>query len=343
MRFAVESSSTSAVSETSTPLSKTIHEVTAVNSDPPARSFPDPIHATIRYVARPPPAAEDASEREKGFILHYDAPAGFPQNNFTIVPHTQVVIHDLRSINQSFSESGLHIATLRPNNTDMSPDNFDNDDWVESVYLRVLNEALKRELGVKEVTVFDWMLRKRSRSFPVRPKKGDGEVPGGGMVQDAGEDVQPSLSAHIDYTEAEIKGRIERYFPTEAEREKKFGGGRRWKVINIWKPLTGPTRDYPLGYLLPSTLSPSDLFVVDEVFPTVANEVFQIYHNPDHKWYWVPEQLATEATVFEAYDSVHGQKQAVAHCAFDLGLDEAERDEGGGLRRSLEVRAFVFY
>jgi hypothetical protein len=81
-----------------------------------------------------------------------------------------------------------------------------------------------------------------------------------------------------------------------------------------------------------------DLFIVDEVFPTVANEVFQVFHSPNHKWYWVPDQLDSEITIFMAYDSERGQELAVPHCSFDLGA------AGSGVpRRSIEVRAFVFY
>jgi hypothetical protein len=82
----------------------------------------------------------------------------------------------------------------------------------------------------------------------------------------------------------------------------------------------------------------NDLFVVDEVFPSVANEVFQVYHNPEHKWYYVPDQLESEVAIFMAYDSEKGQELAVPHCSFDLGA------AGSGIpRQSIEVRAFVFY
>lgn len=81
-----------------------------------------------------------------------------------------------------------------------------------------------------------------------------------------------------------------------------------------------------------------DLFKVDEVFSTVANEVFQVYHNPDHQWYYIPDQLDSEVIIFNAFDSEKGQSLAVPHCSFDLG------DAGSGIpRQSIEVRAFVFY
>lgn len=94
-----------------------------------------------------------------------------------------------------------------------------------------------------------------------------------------------------------------------------------------------------MAYLDPTTVDRSkDLYVVDEVFPTVANEVFQVHYNPNHKWFWVPDQLDSEIAIFQAYDSERGQQLAVPHCSFDLGK------AGSNIpRQSIEVRAFVFY
>lgn len=108
---------------------------------------------------------------------------------------------------------------------------------------------------------------------------------------------------------------------------------------SVWKPLEGPLRDYPMAYCDAKTVNPAtDLLVVDEVFPTVANEVYQVLHNPKHKWYYIPDQLDTEVAIFAGYDSRVGQAIAVPHCSFDLGDSSS-----GGPRQSIEVRAFVFY
>jgi len=94
-----------------------------------------------------------------------------------------------------------------------------------------------------------------------------------------------------------------------------------------------------MAYCDPNTIDrEKDLFTVDEVFPTVANEVYQVFYSPKHKWYYVPDQLASEVAIFQAYDSERGQELAVPHCSFDL------REKGSGIpRQSIEVRAFVFY
>lgn len=138
----------------------------------------DTITATIRYVRR-----DNARlETEKPYILHYAAPAGFPQNNFTIDSFHNIKIHNLRTAGISYNEHGMKIASLNSNG--MRPEDFDDDDWIEKVYLPELHRCVQKALGAKEVTIFDWMVRKRAQSFPVR-KEGEEDAP------------QPSLSAHI--------------------------------------------------------------------------------------------------------------------------------------------------
>ncbi|KAK5652923.1 hypothetical protein OQA88_9402 [Cercophora sp. LCS_1] len=277
-----------------------------------------PFIATVRYVKRD--TKRDPSI--KPYILHYAAPADFPQNNFAIEPVHGIPMHSLRSAKLAYNDHGMAIANIDA--TGLAPSKFDDDDWVESVYLPRLHDAVCQSLGAKEMTVFDWMVRKRAASFPKR-EEGEDNV-------DA---HQPSLSAHIDYTEAELESRVDAYF---GERKEEMLG-RRHQVINIWKPLSGPCRDFPLAFLDPKSVDKdNDLFKVDEVFPTVANEVFQVYHNPKHKWYYVPDQLDSEVVIFNAFDSERKQELAVPHCSFDLG------ETGSGVpRQSIEVRAFVFY
>lgn len=115
----------------------------------------------------------------------------------------------------------------------MQPENFDDDDWIENEYLPELHQCICDALGAQDVTIFDWLLRKRSPSFPQREmgEKNEGAI-------------QPSLSAHIgtetvsfssfqntneftDYTAAELDSRADRYFG----KEKDALLSRRYQVI----------------------------------------------------------------------------------------------------------------
>ena len=122
----------------------------------------DPIAATIRYAQR----ATDRPTTEKPFILHYDAPLGIPQNSFTISPFPSIRIHNLRNAGINYQDHGMTIASL--DSSRMQPEDFDDDEWIEQFYLPELHSCTCQALGAEDVTIFDWMLRKRARSFPKR-------------------------------------------------------------------------------------------------------------------------------------------------------------------------------
>jgi len=188
--------------------------------------------ATIRYVRRD--SGRDASE--KPYILHYAAPKGFPQNNFEIEPVPGITVHNLRTADLAYEEHGIKIASI--DSSQMKPADFDDDDWIERVYLPELHKCVCKALGAQDLTIFDWMLRKRAPSFP---KRREGEE---------NEDAhQPSLSAHIgeslsrtsvmrsvhmkpnmgskDYTTGELDSRVDRYFGDEKDAML----SRRYQVI----------------------------------------------------------------------------------------------------------------
>jgi hypothetical protein len=81
-----------------------------------------------------------------------------------------------------------------------------------------------------------------------------------------------------------------------------------------------------------------DLVLYDDGSSDHACEIYQVLHNPQQRWYYLPDQQATEAVVFNGYDSQSHQKRAVAHTAFPISPDGS-----GPPRRSIEIRAFVFF
>lgn len=139
-----------------------------------------PFVATVRYVKRD----ETRDANVKPYILHYAAPKGFPQNNFVIEPVHGIEIRNLRTAGLRYEDHGMAIASV--DSSGMQPENFDNDEWIESVYLPRLHDSVCHTLGAQEMTVFDWMLRKRAPSFPKRAED-----------EENVDAHQPSLSAHI--------------------------------------------------------------------------------------------------------------------------------------------------
>ncbi|KAK9775137.1 putative Methyltransferase [Seiridium cardinale] len=271
--------------------------------------------STLRYATND----SKALINEKAYILNYTAPPEIPKTNFKIDFFPGIEISDLRTASLNWDDNGLKIAKLR---SCMPQDDFKDEEKIEKLYLPEVHDCIRRTLGAEEVCIFDYMVRRREPAFPYQSTTNDNAP-------------QPALSAHIDYTTDEIQGRVKKYFKEKAEEY----GERHYQIINVWKPLNGPLRDYPMAYCDAKTMDPAtDLMVVDEVFPTVANEVYQVLYSPRHKWYYIPDQQDNEVAIFAGYDSRRGQALSVPHCSFDLG----DRSSGAP-RQSIEVRAFVFY
>jgi hypothetical protein len=81
----------------------------------------------------------------------------------------------------------------------------------------------------------------------------------------------------------------------------------------------------------------SDITAIDDVHPDYVNEVLNLHHNPNQRWYFVPKQRPDEAVVFVEYDSRRSDA-AVPHCAF-----QHESGDSVPRRESVEVRALVFF
>jgi hypothetical protein len=82
----------------------------------------------------------------------------------------------------------------------------------------------------------------------------------------------------------------------------------------------------------------TDLLEVDDVLPSEHLEVLNVHYNPQHEWYYVPDQQVDELLIFSAYDSHHTQGMRVPHCSFPL----KDAEENVQPRESIEVRLIVF-
>lgn len=137
----------------------------------------DHVITTLRYAK----ADAKALSEEKAYILNYDVPAGVPKSNFSIEYYQDIPVKSLRDANLDFYHNGLTTATLPQC---MPKEDFDDEAKVESTYLPEIHRCIQKALGVDEVYIFDYMIRKREPAFPYQPKKKDNAP-------------QPALSAHV--------------------------------------------------------------------------------------------------------------------------------------------------
>jgi hypothetical protein len=149
--------------------------------------------------------------------------------------------------------------------------------------------------------------------------------------------VQPPVRyAHNDYTQRSAPQRVRDLFPaTEADRLL----GRRFAVVNVWKPLRGPVRGAPLAVCDARTLAPVDLVPTDLCYRNRTGEVYSVRYSPAHRWFYFSAMAADEALLLKCYDSDRERARFTAHGVFDDPTAPFDAPP----RESIEVRTLAFF
>jgi len=229
-------------------------------------------------------------------------------------------IHDFRGQEHQFSleNHGFAVVKLEPQ---LSPSDFYDSSKVKDIYYKQLKNLLKDLLGAKKVEILEHVIRKRYPGFPIS----------------TGEDYDyqlPTSIVHTDFTpEAALEASelVLHIDPADYDRV---------QCLNLWKPLRGPLTDWPLALCDAQTVDKQwDCIASDVVTRTGFTENFQCYYNPDHKWYYLNNQLDSEVIIFRQTDTEERFAIGVPHASFynpKVRVDEKPRE-------SIETRAFVYY
>ncbi|KAI9712289.1 MAG: hypothetical protein M1820_001502 [Bogoriella megaspora] len=153
-------------------------------------------------------------------------------------------------------------------------------------YFQTLESLLKSYLRAAEVKIFRHGIRKRHPQFPT-------------STGEAYEFDQPTSVAHIDTTPEEMNQEIRRQFGSEADHYL----SKRSQWINVWKPLKGPLNDWPLTLCDASNVQTGDVESADLLYPDLATENYQVYHNQNYRWYYLSDHKVSEIIVFKQADS----------------------------------------
>lgn len=110
-------------------------------------------------------------------------------------------------------------------------------------------------------------------------------------------------TAHIDFSPDCIREILkDRYLGRVDELMK-----HHYQVVNVWKPLNGPIRDWPLTLCHPHTVkADKDLQLMDRVFALNVEESIQIQYSPDQEWRFLKDQTPDEVLIFRGGDSELG-------------------------------------
>jgi len=250
----------------------------------------------------------------------------------------QTTIHDIRG-----HESDTHIditgfqALHSPSTVDADLILNGTEEQVKEAYYGEVEELLKRVTGANHVVFFDHTVR---RVIP-------------GQISDSPSTRQPVQRVHVDQTPMSAHKRVKRHASDVP--------WKRFQLINVWRPLENAVYDYPLA-----VADFRSIDVVNDLIPTTLvyppplpnGETYSIVYNPQHRWYYWSKMTPDEVLLLKCYDSASRALSTVKVSAAEVdetllkdvaGLTphtafyDAQAAAEGPSRRSIEVRALVFY
>jgi len=283
-----------------------MNQPSATNHGAPASA----VHAYIEFLA-------PATAHERPYSYGYEPGADEAPPTAAFEAH-RVEIRDIRSESRrlSLDEHGVTLMEHRSRVRDF----YDNGE-LASVYYPEAADVIRAATGADRVLVFDHNVR-RGLSLALHPDRyGQG---------------RPVLHAHTDYTETSAVRRLADQLGPQAA----LSRHRRVLQVNLWRPVRGPLRDFPLAICDASSIDPKQLVAVDLLYPDRRGEIFYLTHDPRQRWYYAADMGVDEAWIFKNYDSkTGGTARFAAHSAFFEPPREVRVDP----RESIEVRAFALF
>jgi hypothetical protein len=276
----------------------------------PSRQALDPdrfVQAQLTFV-RPSP--------EKPYTYVGEPPEGVPKARGEYRSHT-VRIEDARPFAEALRLDVEGIAVVRHASAV-------RDFWDQAQTLALGHpetaQLVKDLTGASRVVVFDHTLRRRQPGV-------DDRAPGVPR--------QPAARAHVDQTVLSGPQRVRDIMGEQADALLR----RRAAIINVWRPIGHPARDWPLALGDASTTSPDDLVASDLIFPHRKGEIYGVAYNPAQQWRFVPDLQVDEAILIKCWDSDPSVAQFTPHTAFQ----DPTTPEGTPPRESIEFRTIAFF
>jgi hypothetical protein len=113
----------------------------------------------------------------------------------------------------------------------------------------------------------------------------------------------------------------------------------RAAVINLWRPIARPARDWPLALGDARSIAPQDLLPAELRFRHRTGETYNLAYNPDQRWLYFPDLQPDEALLIKCWDS----DGSVARFAPHAGFEDRTTPPGTPPRESIEFRTLAFF
>jgi hypothetical protein len=252
----------------------------------------------------------DPENGATAFNYVQEPPAGQPQRNYG-ADTQKVTIQDIRGKENTFSVDSSGFAALPNITSQLKYEDWEHDAVIKENYYPEVEQLLLNNLpGASRVLIFDHTIR----------------------CTTPGAHREPVTRAHIDQTAQASLNRVRHHLPEEADELIKG----RVRIINVWRPLKGPIRAFPLAMADSRTVGFNDLTAVEHRYPDRTGWTAGVRHRAAQKWWYWSGMKENERILLQCFDS-HGSQARVAHTAFKHP-DSQPTDE----RESIEVRALIF-
>jgi hypothetical protein len=254
---------------------------------------------------------------EKPHTYAYALPPGQPTTN--MVPDVrQLPIYDMRPLGDAMSldREGFQLLTAPTEAGDL----YDEDE-LRRVYYPESEWLIAEATGANRVVVFDHTIRRRTPGVADRTP---------------GIPRQPVTRIHGDYTDVSGPQRVRDLMGAEADELLKH----RFAIVNLWRPIKGPLLDAPLALCHAGTIQNGDLVQQDLIYRDRTGEIFALFYNEAHRWFYAPVMIRDEALLLKCFDSMHdGRARFMPHTSFEDPTTPTEKLP----RESIELRTLVFF
>jgi len=215
-------------------------------------------------------------------------------------------------------------------------EDFEDQDQITSRYYAEMRELVKLSTGANKVFVFDHTVRSsEAKSL---------------NALEVGATAAAVPRVHADYTAESAPRRLEQYGKAGiysllkdrdlTQEEVAALSSGRFMFINVWRGITDePVQRMPLACCDTNSVSDSDRFLYELIFPDRIGENYSMQFSPNHQWYYYPNQTKDECLVFKTYDKKEDGPRFCFHTAFN----DPRTTPDSPTRRSIEIRAIAFF
>ena len=259
-------------------------------------------------------------QAEPPYCLMYPPVDGGPQENCAY-EFVQVHVSDARlhALRPNLDAEGFELHDAPSAVADML-----DEAQVRATYYPELVDLARLATVGQEAIVFDHQVRRREKDRRALTYGRHGFAL-----------VGPAGRIHNDYTEQSGRRRLGLVLGDRLHEAK----DRRFCVVNVWRPITHPVVDTPLGLCDARSVRAEDFVVTELRYPDRTGEAYQVIHRPEHRWAYFNRMHPDEAIVFKQYDSALNVARFTPHAAFELPNIPPDAP----LRTSIEARVLVLF